>query len=405
MSHSELPVVVVGRGIAGLAAALSARQRGRDVLVLSWSSGASSMMSGALDDLPSSQFTLEDGPNSKDVEAFLAAFPLFCFEGPTRLLTAHGITRSACGRDRSLLNVAGMKNLKIALPRVPRQYWDADLLARSFNSDPWARTNELSFHAVELSTLSAPALLNYPDSDLATEFDSDAFFSNFCASMASLSSDFGAVLLGPWLGISKPRRDELTGAMNRPVGECTSLVGGTAGLRFEHHSSAVLAKHGIQTRRFRLRSVQVASSSITLHSDSADDTITASSAILATGALISGAIAYCSPEWDAAAEIPERAHPPLRTAFDCPGELRFDGQPVRVPGSLYGLNLEDLSWPSAQQLWKLDHAGLRNDQGRVIARDGNVVPRLFTCGEAGEGSAHSAIDAIRTGWRAGNLAP
>ena len=50
-------MVVVGAGIAGLAAAWSARRAGREVTVVSAGPGASALGSGAVDDVPWEQFS------------------------------------------------------------------------------------------------------------------------------------------------------------------------------------------------------------------------------------------------------------------------------------------------------------------------------------------------------------
>lgn len=398
------PIVVIGNGVAGVCAALAAKERGHEVLVLCSAAGSSSMMSGALDEIPWDNANSQtEASDCTDIQGFLGAFPLFSITHESvRLLTQQGISRPARGRDRSLLDLSALPNgSQIALPRIARKGWDADLLAKSFNHDAWARAKSLSFHAVEISDLTDDRLRHYPDSDLAREFDSDAYFRAISSKLSTLSSNFGAVLLGPWLGILKNRSEELANTLKCPVGECASIIGGTAGLRFDQHRSAALAASGIESRRFRVRAVEANSSSVLIRGDS-DDLIKASSVVIATGGLISGGVCYSPAEWALGSEIPERAHPPLSMGFVCDGDLRFNGRSAEIPGSLYGLNLEELTWPKAQQeVWQLDRVGLRNINGRVLNSNGDKLDRIFVCGDAADGSRHTAIDAIRTGWCAG----
>ena len=138
-------VVVLGGGVSGLAAAYAARQTGAEVTQVLGRAGATSFFSGAV-----------DGPG---LDALGAASPLVAslisalgvwelHAEPCVVGTRSGLLRQATGRDRSVLDLAGLANGVVGVIDVARYGWDAPYLAGAWNDEPWARARNLRFESV-----------------------------------------------------------------------------------------------------------------------------------------------------------------------------------------------------------------------------------------------------------------
>ncbi|HQP38051.1 MAG TPA: hypothetical protein PLI95_22865, partial [Polyangiaceae bacterium] len=286
-------VLVIGAGVAGSAAAVAASTAGASVTVVAAVPGASALMSGAADLLP---WELPHAmtaplPDTCPWRGLLDDFDLWRVgDTPVRLASLAGVLRPARGRDRALLDLAPLRSARIAVPRVARPSFDADLLARGWNADPLAVEAGLRFEAVDVRGLLLDAELHAPDTTIARAFDDNQRVQLAAASLAGTIDGFAAVLLGSWLGIETDAASSLGRALDRAVGEPLSALAGSAGARFESASARMLAARGItrvdgtvaslrRERRWRAE----------LEHGSA---VEADAIVIATGGMISGGIVF-----------------------------------------------------------------------------------------------------------------
>ena len=143
-------VIIVGAGIAGLAAAWSARRAGREVTLVSAHAGATALSGGAVDEVPwehllrATRLLGEAGearPLAPEVTAFVDDLKLWDVpaDRPVWLATLAGRVRPARGRDRSLLDLGPLAGRAVLLPRAERAAWDADAIAAALSADPAAK--------------------------------------------------------------------------------------------------------------------------------------------------------------------------------------------------------------------------------------------------------------------------
>lgn len=361
---SERHVVVVGSGAAGTAAALAARAAGARVTMVRGKTGATSLGCGAIDD------ALDDATRT-----VVGALELFSLVRAT-LPTSAGTLRAVHGSDLSLANLDASKGA-VLVARVAHASWDASSLAAAFAEHDTrgfvardvglvAHTNERAMNHIELAALhDEPARLA-----LAAERIKNAL---------AQGGTFGSVLLPPWLGISAPRAAALSALVGVPCGEVLVPFDGPAGPRFERARDRCLQNATIEARAGRVK--RVASNDAGCTIETHDDTLAADAVILATGGVLAGGIEYAP---DA----------PFRLSYDAPVVLGAHGRALVVPGSVFGLAPESLTWPHANPPL-LESVGVLVD-GRLRARE-----RVFVCGDALEGLPRTLSSAFSTGTVAG----
>ncbi len=402
-------VVIVGGGVAALAAAHAALGRGARVTVVHRGAGATSFFSGAIDDLDWSEreaaadllgHTPAAGAIEADVHelvASLAGWDL-ALEGERlpRLVSTAGIVRTARGRDRGLLDLGSVLGRTVLLPRAPRAGWDADTLVRSLRAEN---------PGVQLQVVEAPVLryadeARVSDADLAARHDDGARIKWLAARLAPFVARIGAeraaVLFGPWLGIQEERAGALSLALGCPAGEALHAGSGVPGLRFEVARDAWLSRAKVEVIRGRAKSAarRDEGGGFRVEIDGRDP-ISCDAVVIATGGLVGGGIVYDPPEHRSGPEGPEKMRSPFRSAVEIEG-ARVAAQAAAGPASSsFGPVLEGTAWPRIGAPGALERAGLLVDASAACA------PGVFAAGDTVHDAPRTILSAIRSALRAG----
>jgi anaerobic glycerol-3-phosphate dehydrogenase len=249
-------IAVIGGGVAGTAAAWAARRGLADVTAIFDRAGASSLYSGALDDVPWEEGGL-DAPLDSEVLAFSVALDAWSVGTKSaRVATPDGVLRPARGRDSSLLDVAAVTGGRVAVVSTRVDGWDAPVLARSLAESAWARRTRTRFEVVHVDDVFDAAEGRASVHDLATLHDDPERLKRLAARLRERRDAPDAWLFGPWLGAAPGVGEALSQLLGKPCGETTSLPGGPAGARFDVSRDALLANGGVQIRQERIQSLE-----------------------------------------------------------------------------------------------------------------------------------------------------
>jgi len=375
---SEHTVVVLGSGVAGTAAALAARAAGAKVTLVRARAGATSLGSGAL-----------DGQADDDVARVVASLELHAL-GTCRLATSAGTLRAASGRDRALADL-GATIGPVLVARVAHPAWDADALAAAFGE-----LDSRGFVARDVGLVAQTDERVMEHAEIAARHDDEARLARAAERIRAVLAEggsFSAVLLPPWLGAERPRAERLSALVGLPCGEVLAPIGGPAGARFERARDRSLQNANIETTPGVARRVSAASSACTVElADGA--TLRADAVVLATGGVLAGGIAYTPGDAAAARAIPAPTHAPFALSYDAPVALGRGGHRLVVPGSVFGVAPESLTWPHADPP-EIESVGILVD-ARLRA-----APRVFACGDALEGRPRTMLAALVSGVAAG----
>jgi hypothetical protein len=341
-----------------------------------------------------------------DERAFLDAMGLWELKNhPVQLATLWGATRPAMGCDRALLDLSPYEHARILVPRADRPAWDADLLARSWSEQPWARQHHVAFVPIDAGLLQQDSFRHAVDAEFAASLDDDQACDKFAdllreAVDRSLGGD--ALLLGPWLGVQSDVAGRLAQRLGMPVGETLTLMGGAAGARFEMAAEKLLAD--IRVDRLcecvvELRASEVGWEARCRH---ADDLLRSKAVVVACGSFVGGGVVLTSAEEAQMCEVPPRPTSPFSLSFRSPLCLAVDGQVNHFVASLQGLNLERLAWPHApQQRWVLDRVNVFHDGVQALDAEGSPIRGVFVGGEVAYDHAHAMLSSVATGLQAG----
>lgn len=406
--------IVIGAGVAGVAAAWSALRRGVKVTLVSRGAGASSLGGGAVDDVPWERLTRAAkqlgadpiaGEVDPDVLAFSSELGLWVLppsgSSRPRLATVAGIVRPSRGHDRSLLNLDLLRGATVLLPRTDRAGWDADAIAAGLSADPFARARELRFIAVDAPILRFVDEVRIGDADLAARHDDDARLGwlgdrirEAVLAAAAGGVRAGGVLLGPWLGLRSPRAEALSARSGLPVGEALMGVGSPAGHRFTSARDRLLASLGVKLVPARVLSASFTGhrALVSLEGDAAP--LEADAVILALGGLVGGGVVYAPPDSLADADLPPRVGVPFTLSLRADVTLGGRAGALGVTSSLHGPELDLSAWPVG------DRAGLLEDVG-VLCRGAGAGPGLFAAGDVVAGRPRTLLEAVTSGVRAG----
>lgn len=401
-------VLVIGAGAAGVAAALAAIRSGAETTIVDGGAAASAFMSGAVDLLPWERADALSAPlpDGKLWRAVLESFGLWKMSGSSALLASTaGALRTARGRDRALLDLETLRNASIAVPRVERPSFDADLLARGWNADPRAKSRGLRFEAVECEGLLTASELTAPEADVARALDEPERLRLAAACLGKAAAGFAAVLVGPWLGVDTDAAAALQDAIGIPVGETLSMLSCSAGARFERARERVLSEAG--AKRVELAVDSLGRDRVWLAALTDGSSIEADAVVVAIGGMISGGVALAPAESEESDEFPAIARDPFRLSLTCDELcLRAGAARVEPPGSMQGPNLEDYGWPAVpEQLAVFERVGIQHDDAlHAVDTEGAPIPGCFVAGAAAADLAHTLIAAIDSGARAGSLA-
>ncbi len=405
-------LVVIGAGVAGLAAAWSARRSGREVTLVGKGAGASALGSGAIDDVPWEQLArgahaLGEAPPraaqplSPEAAAFVTELDLWGVPAAERpwIATVAGRIRPARGRDRALLDVGWQEGALVLVPRADRADWDADALAATLAVDPFAQARRLVFRAVDVPVLRFDDEHRIGDADLATRHDDPARLAWLAERLRTgLSSvaGAGAILLGPWLGASAPRAEALSAAVGLPCGEALAGVGSPAGLRFEAARDRLLGTLGVARVRDQVTRVSRAAT-FTVSLARAGAPLGADAVVLAIGGLASGGVVYAPPEHLAGTAMPPAAKLPFALSLDAPVLLSADGTTrLDTISSMHGPELDVSAWPIDGRPGALEVVG-------VLCADGRAGDGIYAAGDVVAGRPRTVLEAVVSGLAAGGM--
>lgn len=381
------PLVVVGAGVAGTAAAWIARREGREVLVLDGGLGASGLGGGAVDDVPWEDVVRGEralgaeapaSPLDGLVRAFVDELGLWSVPAERRVLlaTTAGRARPARGADRALLDLTALpKGARIGLPRADRAGWDAESLCRALGDERSVRARSFEVKPIDAVLVRRRGEEVFPDAERAALADDPAHLAWLAERLgeAVARTPVDAVLVGPWLGLDTERATELSRRVGIPVGEALSATSSTAGLRFERARDRLLARGGARVRRTRLTRLDAHAGRFELELPDGTAPLVAESVILAVGGLAGGGLVYAPAERNAGRDLPSRARVPFALSFDADLSLRGLGHALDVGGSLHGPDLDEGLWPTGDRASALERVGLAANPADGLRAVGDVV--------------------------------
>lgn len=396
-------VVVIGNGVAGVAAAFGARQAGADVTVVSTGVGASMMMSGALDDGPWDLQHAEQ-PVTPSLQALCEALGLWvCEDAPALVASPLGLVRPARARDRQVLDLSTLRpEARIAVPAIDRPDWRSQLLVKAWNADARAVARKLQFQVVEVPVLESDLERLARDAAVARRFDNPERLSRLTEVLRPLAASFDAVLVGPWLGLGPDVAARVSSGVGKPVGETLTYMGGTAGERFERAAEVLLERTEVKLVRATVAAVSRQDGKLVINLAEGEP-LQAEAVVVACGGVVSGGLEIRSSEWQPAAEIPAAASRGLHLSFEAPLALRVDGALAERTSSLHGIDVEAFRWPAAQQLSRFENASVLHRDLKACGEDLAVIDRVFVAG-AVAGAGCAALACVRHGLSAGAMA-
>ena len=402
------PVVIVGDGIAGLAAAFGARSRGQAVQVLSRGNAGSTMYSGALDYGQSTRRDNLDGA-ADTIEPMRASFISELGLWKTASDAVHvasmwGVIRPSIGCDKRLLDLSVLRDACVIVPAVNRRDWDAGRLASQWSCHAQAPAHRISFEPVEATLFRDPSMADASDADVACAIDREDDYEYFKHGLREALNRAGradAVLVGPWLGLRSNAADRLTCELGIAVGETLTLLGGSAGARFELAAQALLAKLDVETKCCDVKQVEATDDGWIAMVASLDDPagelekVRGSALVLACGGFVSGGLQLASCHGSGVVDGERRTA--FSLSLSAPVELSVAG-PIAAPiagqvSSPFGLAGERFAWPETlSQRALVDKVRACHVNGQAVSGAMEVVDGLYVAGSM-------MTNAIATMWR------
>lgn len=412
-------VVVIGDGIAGTAAGFAARKAGATVIIVSEQNGATGMYSGALDEMVrekslSCRYSETSGAADNErlsdgllqiKKDFIEAMGLWNARDERAVVAGlWGTLRTTAGCDRTVLDLATLRDARVVVPKVNRANWNANRLCAMWTLHGWARDKRVEFSAIDAKLLQDATSEHeacISDTRFAGWLDDPEARERFADGLRDVLAVCGkadAVLLGPWLGLKENAAKWLSEQLYLPVGETLTLHGGVAGLRFETATDRVFESIGVTRKRVRALRVskcEQGGSEGQWRIETQSEAVDARAVVVACGNVLSGGVVLRAP-------LVEGPGAAFSLSFQSPLELAVDGGINTRVSSLYGIDAEQFEWPKAiDDAALLDRVCVMHSGGRAIDRDGNEINGLFVAGSIAMGGRTRMIDSIHDGIRAG----
>ncbi len=395
-------MLVIGAGVAGVAAAHAAEQRGAQVTLVHDRAGATELSSGALDWLGWEQDAPRRGAWVSDTDGALeegaaAALPaaLLRFsdalgawqlsDAPARVVTTSGFTRPARGVQRGVLDVRALAGRRVAVPLLPRADWDGEALCRALAQDAALARLRIRFTPLQVNVLRFRAEEVGSSRDLAAAHDAEERVRWLAEQLRPHAAE--AWLMGPWLGLHEAASGALSEALGVPVGETLSDLGQAAGARLGAALARLARRHArvVQARVTLLERDAAAPDGAgwRAHCEAPDgammEPLRAARVVLASGGLGAGGLTLTPTQ----AGVSGGAR--LGVSFAAALRLELDGAPLSAASSLHGFEFE------RRGRLALERLGL----ARVPA------PGLLSAGDARAGEPRTLLQSAYTGLLAG----
>jgi glycine/D-amino acid oxidase-like deaminating enzyme len=376
------PVVVIGAGVAGTAAAIAAAREGAHVVVVSGGTGASTLWTGRVD------------PHAAEVsragQALAEALEVKI--GRSIVATTAASVRSGHGHEAALLDLRPLLEQEacVGVVRCDRPGWDAEAIARAAGD---------GFVVVPASVLRHTDERYLPDADFAERHDDTGRLAWLAERLREALRRAGdrpaALLLPPSLGAGRQRAPELSRLTGVACGEAMGLPGGPVGLRLEAARDRALAAAEVEVIAARANAVEQGAEGWRVVLDG--ERIEARSVVVAAGGLLGGGLEYQPSEWMHGPEVPPSPQPPFRCTLEGPLPLGARGRPLELPSSLFGVPPESIAWPLARD-------PLMDVVGLLASQHGRIAPGLYAAGEILADRPRTWLEAVESGVRAGTAA-
>jgi len=280
-------LLVVGAGLAGVAACVRATELGVKPLLISEGIGASQMMSGAADGTDLLASAKRGDEEVRWCSRFLAQLG-WSELGNFQVASAAGIIRETHAVGPGVLRLSAERGSQTLVVAGVCEGFDSLSLARALADQPWTKeygarfrglSNESFFSEQELR-LPLPAFVSLLDQGERARLFLDALERH-------VSEDVDAVLVGPWLPQS------LTSRLRVPLGSVLSPPDGAAARSFEERRAPLLSSLDLFITPGQVGSVVLDEGTVNFEWRSETDGLMkarAKRAVVATGGLVGGGV-------------------------------------------------------------------------------------------------------------------
>ena len=388
-------VVVIGGGVAGTAAALSAREHGAEVILVRGSSGATSLGIGAYDFVPWESSRVSAPMIASCMQILAQIGGVSTPEGGARLASSTGILRPAHAHDDALLDLGKVRAGRVLVLDAALGGWDARSISRSYNAH--ALRGEHSFEPLACSVVKHTDERSMTFAELAGRHDDPArlaWLAEAIKAALTTTENATAILLPPILGADRSRAAELSKLVGVPCGEAITPFSSPAGRRFEAARDRALERAHVATVDGWATLVAVADK-VTVELEEGD-ALEADAIVLATGGLLGGGIVYSPAEGILATAMPPYPRRVFACAVDAPVRVGHDGKELVVPGSMFGLAAEQIAWPFTDEPI-MERVG-------VLAEQTRASDRVYVAGDVTADRPRTWLDALASGVSAGAAA-
>jgi len=274
----------VGGGIAGYGAAMAAVQEGLRVTVFNAGYGMSALVGG-----------LWLGPTphvneQQNHDQYVAALDLYSPPGTNGLIaTDRGTLQKAEMFQSALLNLNSIRTGRIAVCALSPLTHDSSLfIAECLNRQCRELGKALTFVSLPVD-LEEQTWQGQGPADLARAFNAPSAVAFFAEQLQSLLTEsIQGILLPPVLGIDGGVRTLIENKLEVPVGELSSPLSATQGLRLVAAISKALLRENVKCVGESVTRIQVSDNVVTAYGS--QQAVQSGALVLATGGFFSGGL-------------------------------------------------------------------------------------------------------------------